>query len=157
MLRYKRRDEERGITLNLMPSYALLIVSQFKEDYFHLRTMDAHRQHCMMVENDATGRFSIEYGVNSRSCLLELNTFDIYSGALLPDAMHDILEGTLQHVLQLLLTYCMDEKHYFTLKELNDNIEGMELGYMEDARPTIVDNHKHLRQNGILLSVHIII
>ena len=154
MLRYKRRDEERGITLNLMPSYALLIVSQFKEDYFHLRTMDAHRQHCMMVENDATGCFSIEYGVNSRSCLLELNTFDICSGALLPDVMHDILEGTLQHVLQLLLTYCIDD---FTLKELNDNIEGMELGYMEDARPTIVDNHKHLRQNGILLSVHIII
>ena len=110
--------------------------------------MDAHLQHCTMVENDTTGRLSIEYGVNSRTSLLELETFDICSGTLLPDVMHDILEGVLQHVLQLLLTYCIDEKQYFTLKMLNDKIEGVELGYMEDTRPAIIDNCKHLRQNG---------
>ena len=68
--------------------------------------MDVHLQHCAMVEGDTTGRLSVEYGVNSRSCLLELDTFDICSGALLPDVMHDILEGSLQHVIQLLLSYC---------------------------------------------------
>ena len=132
------------------------VSSQFKEEYFTLRTLNTHLHHCSMVEGDTTGRLSVEYGVNSRSCLLELDTFDICSGALLPDVMHDLLEGTLQHVLQLLLPYCIEEKRYFRLKSLNDKIEGIELGYMEATRPAVVDNCKHLRQNGKTFLIFVI-
>ena len=57
------------------------------------------------------------------------------SGALLPDVMHDILEGALQYETKLLLQYCIREKHYFSVSDLNEVIEGMELGYMESDQP----------------------
>ena len=62
--------------------------------------------------------------------------------------MHDLLEGAVQHILQLLVSYCIDENNYFNLSLLNANIEGIELGYMENTRPAPVDNSWHLRQNG---------
>ena len=124
--------------------------SQFKEEEYTERTLQAHLQHCTLVESDSTGRLSIEHGVNSRSSLLQLVHFDMCSGALLPDVMHDLLEGALQHVLQLLLAYCIEKKRYFTLPMLNAKIEAIELGYMEDIRPAYVDHLRHLRQNGKL-------
>ena len=33
----------------------------------------------------------------------------------------------------------MNEKKYFTLTDLNGKIVGMELGYMEDNRPSVRD------------------
>ena len=82
-----------------------------------------HQQHCSLVDGDTTGKLSTEYGVNSRSPMLDLEYFDIYMccGTLIPDVMHDLLEGTLQHVLQLLLTYCIEEKGFFSLATLNEN------------------------------------
>ena len=57
------------------------------------------------------------------------------SGALLPDVMHDVLEGVLQYEVKLLLQYCIREKRYFSVSELNEAIEGIELGYMKTDRP----------------------
>ena len=105
------------------------------------------------MESDSTGRLSTEHGVNSRSSLLQLVHFDMCSGALLPDVMHNLLEGALQHVLQLPLAYCIEKKRYFTLPMLNAKIEAIELGYMEDIRPAYVDHLRHLRQNGKLYSL----
>lgn len=107
-----------------------------------------HQQHCSLVDGDTTGKLSTEYGVNSRSPMLDLEYFDMCCGTLIPDVMHDLLEGTLQHVLQLLLTYCIEEKGFFSLATLNEKIEGIELGYMETTRPAPVDHCKHMRQNG---------
>ena len=64
------------------------------------------------------------------------------SGTLLPDVMHDLLEGAVQHILQLLVSYCIDEKNYFNLSLMN------ELG---NTGPAPVDNSWHLRQNGTQL------
>ena len=50
-------------------------------------------QHCVLVEEDTTGQCSKEYGVNSRSILLDLKHFNMCSGSLLPDVMHDLIEG----------------------------------------------------------------
>ena len=115
-----------------------------------MRTLESHLHHCDLVEADATGHCSTEYGVNCRSTLLDLNHMDMCSGVLLPDVMHDLLEGTIQHVLQLLLCYCIEDKHYFTLSFLNEKIEGIELGFMEDNRPAVIDQSKHIRQNGMV-------
>ena len=71
--------------------------------------------------------------MNHRSILLDL--LHMCSGALLPDVMHDILEGALQYETKLLLQYCIREKHYFSVSDLNEAIEGMELGYMESDQP----------------------
>jgi hypothetical protein len=42
-----------------------------------------------------------------RSALMELRYFDICSGALVPDVLHDVLEGGLQYEAKLLLQHCI--------------------------------------------------
>ena len=124
--------------------------SQFGEHTFDIRTKDLHLQHCQAIEDaDDYIECSKEFGVNRRSCLLDLCHFDMCSGSLIPDVMHDLLEGTLQHVLKHLLRVLTNEKKYFSLVDLNSKIMGMELGYMEDNRPSpLARGDKVLRQNG---------
>ena len=38
-----------------------------------------------------------EFGVNHESLLMEIEYFDIYSGVLIRDVMHDLFEGVLQY------------------------------------------------------------
>ena len=80
---------------------------------------------------------------------MELHHFDMCSGSLIPDVMHDLLEGVLQHILKHLLHVLSNERKYFTLAYLNGKVVGMELGYMEDNRPSpLTRGDKVLRQNG---------
>ena len=109
---------------------------------------------------DDDGSLSMEYGINLQSCLLDLKYFDVCGGGLLPDIMHDVLEGALQYELKLLLQYCIKDKRFFQvlidivmnvsvfnfshvftateflqLSALNEMIENNELGHMESDRP----------------------
>lgn len=67
-------------------------------------------QQCELIETDASGENSTLYGVNCRSVLMELAYFDVCSGALLPDIMHDLLEGVLQYEAKLLLNHMINER-----------------------------------------------
>ena len=67
------------------------------------------------VESDPD-TYSTEHGINRRSGLLQLDHFNLCSGALLPDVMHDILEGVLQYELKLFLKQCIKEKRFFKVK-----------------------------------------
>lgn len=72
--------------------------SYFTESSFSLRTSDEHRKQCKKIESASTAEerkeLSKEYGINHKSILDELQYFDICSGALVQDVMHDLLEGT---------------------------------------------------------------
>lgn len=64
--------------------------------------------HCEILERadlPAADRqhYSLVYGVNRRALLSTLDLFDVVSGALLPDVMHDILEGALPLEIKLML------------------------------------------------------
>lgn len=108
--------------------------------------MRNHIEQCTAIEEDDERSI---YGINHRSLLLGLEYFDMCSGALIPDVMHDLLEGSLQHIIMIMNDYLIKEKKYFPLKYLNQRIEGMELGYMEDNRPSPISKRdKTLRQNG---------
>ena len=117
-----------------------------------MRTLGEHLHHCDSIEDDEDGdEKSKEFGVNSHSILLQLKHFDMCSGTLIPDVMHDLLEGALQHIIKLLLCYLIEEKKYFSYSHLNQKIESMELGYMEDNHPSQISrSDKTLRQNGKL-------
>lgn len=69
----------------------------FKESVLNLRTSVAHKSQCDDLDDASTQQefteLSKEYGINHRSILTELSYFDVCSGALVPDVMHDILEG----------------------------------------------------------------
>ena len=105
------------------------------------------------MKNDETGSASKEYGLDRNSILNELQYFSVCSGALLPDIMHDLLEGALQYKLKLMLQLFI----FQGLSEINDCIEYLDLGYMEikDCPSLLCDTNlcAHsgtLKQSGIL-------
>ena len=106
-------------------------------------------------------KVSKKYGINHESSLLSLQYFDICSGALVPDVMHDVLEGLLEYETKLLLRYCIDEQGYFKIKQLTDWMEYFQFGYMEiPNRPTPITKEilrkkdNSLNQNGMLNYAH---
>ena len=103
--------------------------------------------HCAEIETDEEA--STRYGVKRKSPLTQLQYFSICSGALIPDVMHDILEGVLQYEAKLVLSH-ITSGYYISLSRVN-HLECIELGYMEVCnRPSAVLNmDKHLKQNGM--------
>ena len=86
---------------------------QFIEDDFQLRKLSEHLEECETLQGAEAAQNSVEYGINSKSILTTLQYFDVCSGALVPDVMHDVLEGVLQYEAKLLLKHCIFEEEYF--------------------------------------------
>ena len=126
---------------------------QFREPDFTLRTIDDHLRHCVEIETSAEA--SVRYGVNRKSILTQLQFFNICSGALIPDVMHDVLEGVLQYETKLILSH-ITSCHYISLSHVNHLIECIELGYMEvSSRPSTIVLNMDLKLNGMKdLHVH---
>ena len=83
-----------------------------------------------------------------RSVLSELKYFDVTSGSLMPDVMHDVLEGVLQVEAKLLLRQFINHDNFFTLAQVNQQIEALELGFSEvKNRPTPI-SHATLQEEG---------
>lgn len=67
-----------------------------------------HSYHCDVLERTDLSladqqHFSLVYGVNRRALLNNLEFFSVTSGALIPDIMHDVLEGVLPLEVKLML------------------------------------------------------
>ncbi len=81
---------------------------QFIESEFSLRSESEHGRHCDLLESEGLNsldlqHYSITYGVNRRALLDTLRYVDVASGILIPDIMHDILEGALPLEVKLML------------------------------------------------------
>lgn len=120
-----------------------------------MRNRSDHMTQLEEIEDDAEK--SKEYGVNYESALLNLDYFDMCKGELVPDIMHDLLEGVLQTEVKHLLLYCTG-KHFFSLDFLNNRIQSLELCQgMESDRPTPIDRKtlnsesNLLKQKGIFV------
>lgn len=77
-----------------------------------MRSDSKHSEQCDTLErNDLTAadqqHYSLVYGVNRRALLSTLKFFGVASGALLPDIMHDVLEGALPLEIKLMLKVCV--------------------------------------------------
>ena len=65
--------------------------------------------------------------------------------------MHDILEGVLQYEAKLLLKQFVNCDHYFTLTQLNQQIQALELGISEvNSRPSPISSASLLERDGPL-------
>ena len=74
-------------------------------------------------------------------------------GGLVPDVMHDLLEGALQYEVKILIREMTHIKEYFTLDLFNTRLTTTELGYMEiKDRPTVLDERK-ISSSGHTLSL----
>ena len=131
--------------------------TKFKEREFQLRNVDDHQQQLAEIEyEEDSSALSTEYGINRRSVLDDLRYFKVASGSLLQDIMHDVLEGTLQYEAKLMLNEFLLNDRYFSVDQLNAQIESVELGYTEASnRPcpitmtTISSANDHLlKQSG---------
>lgn len=54
-------------------------------------------------------------GEDSDNEILTCRYFHVADGGLLPDIMHDVLEGALQYEVKLMLRTMIQEDHYFSL------------------------------------------
>ena len=82
------------------------------ESQFEIRSNAKHSDLGDLLEHDdlsATDRqhYSLVYGSNRRALLSTLNFFDVASGSLVPDIMHDVLEGALPREVKLMLQVSM--------------------------------------------------
>ena len=114
------------ICSKIAKNYKFFKSKQFVEDSFELRSITTHMEHLEAIEDDPSQ--SREFGVNHESLLMEIEYFDICNGVLISDVMHDLFEGVLQYERKLMLIQFI-EKRYFTLNNLNSNIDSLELTY----------------------------
>lgn len=129
--------------------------TKFRAQDFVLRTPSLHDHYLQLLESSTTTSNAVEvsreYGINYRSVLKELQYFDVTSGTLIPDVMHDVLEGALQYETKLLLRQLILSEHYFTLVDLNQQIDGLELGYTEvKNRPSPISANTIDEKDGLL-------
>ena len=131
-------------------------VLQFHEKQFVLRSIESHDSQCSRVEEDESGEASKEYGINRSSIFNQLRYYHVCNGSLLPDIMHDILEGALQYEIKLLLHNLIEVKKFFSLDTFNSCLENLELGYMESKnKPSLISTTTYksstnsLKQNGM--------
>lgn len=117
-----------------------------------MRTRAEYEEQCAKVEEDPS--FSVEFGINNRCILNQLKYFHCV-GTLLPDVMHDVLEGVLPYEMKIMLQRFIQDDKYFQLDDLNYKIENFELGYSETTnRPTpishktLTSSDNSLKQNG---------
>ena len=90
-------------------------------DSFQLRSRETYKQHCEKLKGPLYNHVATTYGLTRDSILNSSKFFHIVDG-LVPDVMHDILEGSLQYEVEELLKYFVNTKNYFTLDELNNKI-----------------------------------
>lgn len=119
-----------------------------------MRDKETHLQQCTLLLQDPSGEISKEHGINCNSILNELMYFHTCDGSLLPDTLHDVLEGALQNEVKLMLQYMVEE--LCTPEDLKSWLENLDPGYMESkdrptsiSRATLYSSGSSLRQKGI--------
>ena len=107
-------------------------------DDFQLRTRQIHKHHCEQLQGPLHDHITTTYGLQNDSILNSSKFFHVIDG-LIPDVMHDILEGSLQYEVKELLKHCIHTENYFTLDQLNNKIN--EFPYVltdKAARPAMI-------------------
>ena len=116
----------------------LSVYIQFTEGELQLRTRTTHASHVADLDGPLHSHIATTYGVTKASALNDLRYFHVVNG-LVPDIMHDVLEGTTQLSLKHLLLYLINEKKFFTLNKLNDRIVSFQYGPGEVSnRPSTI-------------------
>ncbi|XP_028417218.1 uncharacterized protein LOC114543833 [Dendronephthya gigantea] len=128
------------------------IQTKFLESEFELRTKDGYEIHCRHLMQSE--HFSVMYGLNRRSVLGKSRYYHVIGG-LPADAMHDVLEGTLQYHTKEMLKHFILEEKTFSLDELNKRIASFDYGYHNDSnkpapilRQKLLSNDNSLKQHA---------
>lgn len=112
--------------------FVLFCAIQFLAEDFQERTRETHRNHCEQLEGQFFAHFSTTSGLNRDSVLNKSRVFHVTEGVVM-DAMHDVLEGSLQMETKLMLQefICKSNPPLFSLADLNGRIRPFSYGYAE--------------------------
>ncbi len=130
-------------------------IVQFTESAVQLRTEELYDSHCEGLGGPLHNHIATTFGIVSNSTLNSCRYFHITRG-LVPDIMHDILEGSLELCMRHLLIYLIREEKQFSLDVLNARIASFNYGPSEvKNKPTAVALASvapdgHLKQSGML-------
>ena len=128
---------------------------QFTSESFQCRSRETHSNHCASLNGPLGSHFATTYGVVRDSSLNSSRYFHVTEG-LVPDVMHDVLEGSLPYEVKEMLRVLIAKK-YFKLSYFMSVMENF--AYMGvDARnkpvpidSKILDSADHkLKQTGML-------
>lgn len=127
-----------GLKCILVLIVFVLHVLQFCESELTLRSRSMHTSHCTHLEGPLHDHFATTYGVSCKSILNESQFFHVVD-SLIPDIMHDILEGSLQLHIKWLLRHYIIHMKYFSINILNGRIRSFNFGTAERSnRPTCI-------------------
>jgi hypothetical protein len=145
-------------------AYNPKIGKEFTEDKFVMRTLEMHRQHCEYIERNGISEnershFSKIYGINRRSCLVDLPYFDV-TKQLPEDIMHVLFEGLFPLSMELYLAHVIDSLKVLTLSEINDRLVGYKYAYFEvkpnKLKSLALSSGGASGQTGIILRINTI-
>ncbi|KAK3924331.1 Zinc finger protein 653 [Frankliniella fusca] len=110
----------------------------FNEDCFEKRTEENRKIHLKSITDAKTMKErqtnSTATGYNGPSCIAGLDSFNQIS-CFLYDTMHIILEGVLPAHMRLLLDYCVNNKHVYSIKEINEEVKSLSSQLSPEDRP----------------------
>jgi hypothetical protein len=93
--------------------------TQFRSEDFVERTKATHKNHVALLDSPGLRQhIATTYGLHRDSILNSSKYFHVTEG-LIPDIMHDVLEGSMQYEVKELLK-CLFRRRLLSLVELND-------------------------------------
>ena len=122
---------------------------------FQRRTPETHSQHCESLLGALCNHYQTTYGVMFDSVLNQSHYFHVTNG-LVPDAMHDLLEGCVPYEVKEMLKVMIDTNSYFNLDEVNTRVANFPYADPErrdkpsDIPSSVLYSHDHrLNQEGM--------
>ena len=130
-----------------------LLSMQFHSEDFPARTRETHAYHCSNLGGQLHNHYSTTYGLHQNSSLNTLKYFHVTEG-LIPDIMHDCLEGCVQYEIKELLKH-LSSARLSTVSAINEAIQNFPY-FGPDSRnkpapitAVIINSSDHsLRQTG---------
>ena len=139
------------------------LFSQFSAKEFAPRTRSTHSHQCSALSGPLYEHNSTAFGLTRDSILNSSQYFHVTEG-LVPDAMHDVLEGSLPFEIKELIKHLIANR-VITLPSLNEMIKlfpyvGSDASNKPSliSQPSLSSTDHHLRQNGTykVMYVHIV-
>ena len=100
---------------------SFLHITKFLSEEFTARTHTTHAAHCSNLGGPLHDHYATTYGIHRDSSLNTLRYFHVTEG-LIPDIMHDCLEGCVQYEVKELLKYISSTK-ILCLSTINNLIQ----------------------------------
>ena len=133
--------------------YIYVMYQKFLSEAFEVRTRATHANHCSDLGGHLHDHYATTYGLHRDSSLNSLRYFHVTEG-LIPDIMHDCLEGCVHYEMKELLKY-LSSTRILSLSTINNLIQSFP--YMgPDARnrpspitaTTLASSDHGLKQTG---------